>query len=138
MSTRARVSSHAYLHHATPLPSIPRAPLAELLLHPSCPTSSMAPIAITILYSFSFPLVTRVEQHLRDPSRVMLGLAMFAVTSGYSVSENVLFLWERRLLADREVEVNRLNTDCLLTGELQRHSESIIVMSHSQQQDGVI
>ena len=46
---------------------------------------------------------------------VMLGLAMFAMTSGYSVSENVLFLWERRLLADREVEVNRLNTDCLLT-----------------------
>jgi len=58
---------------------------------------------------------------------------MFAVTSGYSVSEKVLFLWERRLLADREVEVNRLNTDCLLTCELQRYSESIAVMSRSQQ-----
>ena len=46
---------------------------------------------------------------------VVLGPAMFAVTSGYSVSEKVPLLWERRLLTDREVEVNRLNTDCLLT-----------------------
>ena len=44
---------------------------------------------------------------------------MFAVTSGYSVSEKVLFVRELRLLADREVDVNRLNTDCLLTFELQ-------------------
>jgi len=56
----------------------------------------------------------------------------------YSVSEKVLFLWERRLLADREVEVNHLNTDCLLTYELQRHLESIAEMSRSQQQDGAI
>ena len=46
---------------------------------------------------------------------VVLGPAMFAVTSGYSMSEKVPLLWERRLLADREVEVNRLNTDWLLT-----------------------
>ena len=50
---------------------------------------------------------------------VVLGPTMFAVTSGYSVSEKVLFLWKRRFLADREVEVNRLNTDYLLTCELQ-------------------
>ena len=55
-----------------------------------------------------------------------------------SVSEKVPLLWERRLLADWEVEVNRLNTDCLLTCELQRHSESIVVMSRSQQHDGAI
>ena len=65
----------------------------------------------------------------------LLGPAIFAVTSGYSVSEKVLFLWERCFLADREVEVNRLNTDCLLTCKLQRHSENIVVMSRSQQQD---
>ena len=63
---------------------------------------------------------------------------MFAVTSGYSVSEKVPLLWDRRLLADWEVEVNRLNTDCLLTCELQPHSESITVMSRSQQQDRAI
>ena len=50
---------------------------------------------------------------------VVHGHAMFEVTSGYSMSENVLFLWEWRLLADRKVDVNRLNTDCLLTCELQ-------------------
>jgi len=44
---------------------------------------------------------------------------MFAVTSGYSVSEKVIFVWKRRLLADREVDVNRLNTDRLLICELQ-------------------
>jgi len=63
---------------------------------------------------------------------------MFALTLGYSASEKVLLLWERRLLTDREVEVNRLNTDCSLISELQGHSESIAVMSHSQQQNGVI
>ena len=60
----------------------------------------------------------------------LLLLAMFAVTSGYSMSEKAPLLWERRLLADREVEVNRLNTDCLVTCELQRHSENVVVMSH--------
>ena len=69
---------------------------------------------------------------------VVLGPVMFAVTSGYSVSEKVLFLWERRLLADREVDFNRLNTDCFITCELQRHSESIAVMRRSQQHDGAI
>ena len=69
---------------------------------------------------------------------LLLLLAMFVVTSGYSTSEKALLLWERHLLADREVDVNRLNTDCLLAYELQWHSENIIVMSHSQQQDGVI
>jgi len=63
---------------------------------------------------------------------------MLAVTLGYSVSKKVPLLWERRLLADREVEVNHLNTDCLLTCELQRHSESITVMSSSQQQDRAV
>ena len=60
---------------------------------------------------------------------VVLRPAMFAVSSGYSISDKVLFLWERGLLTDWEVEVNHLNTDC----ELQRHSESIAVMSCSQQ-----
>ena len=68
----------------------------------------------------------------------LLLLAMFTVTSGYSMSEKAFLLWERHLLADREVEVNRLNTDCLLVCELQRHSESIVVMSRSQKRDGVI
>jgi len=68
----------------------------------------------------------------------LLQLAMFAATSGYSMSEKAPLLWERRILADREVKGNRLNTDCLLTCELQRHLESIVVMSRSQQQDGVI
>jgi len=50
---------------------------------------------------------------------VVLGPAMFTVTSGNSVSEKVPLLWERSLLADWEVEVNRLNTDYLLRCELQ-------------------
>jgi len=75
---------------------------------------------------------------LTTSSFLLLLLAMFAVTLGYSMSEKAPFLWERRLLADREVEVNSLNTDCLLICELQQHSESIAVMIHSQQQDGVI
>ena len=50
---------------------------------------------------------------------VVLGPPMFAVTSGYFGSEKVLFVWERRLLADREVDVNRLKIDCWLTCELQ-------------------
>ena len=54
------------------------------------------------------------------------------------MSEKAFFLWEQHLLADWEVEVNRLNIDYLLVCELQRHSKSIVVMSHSQQQDGVI
>ena len=58
---------------------------------------------------------------------------MFAVTSGYSVSEEILLVWERRLLADQEVEVNRLDVDCLLTCALQQQSESIVVISRSQQ-----
>ena len=49
------------------------------------------------------------------------------------MSEKDLLLWERYLLADQEVEVNRLNIDCLLTCELQQHLENIAVMSHSQQ-----
>jgi len=54
------------------------------------------------------------------------------------MSEKASVLWKRHLLADREVQVNRLNTDCLLACELQRHLESIAVMSHSQQKDRVI
>ena len=50
---------------------------------------------------------------------VVLGPTMFVVTSGYSVSEKVLLVRERRLLADQEVDINCLNTDCLLTCELQ-------------------
>ena len=59
---------------------------------------------------------------------------MFAVTSGYSASEKVLLVRERRLLAEREIDVddNRLNIDYLLICELQWHSESTTVMSHSQ------
>jgi len=69
-----------------------------------------------------------------------LGPTMFAVTLGYSVSEKVLFLRERCLLAEQETGVvdNRLNTDCLLRCELQWHSDSTAVMSHSQQHCGVI
>ena len=65
---------------------------------------------------------------------VVLGATMFLVTIGYSVSEKVLLVWERRLLAKREIDVddNRLNIDCLLTKEMQWHSESTAVMSHSQ------
>ena len=68
----------------------------------------------------------------------LLLLAMFAVTSEYSMLEKASLLWERHLLVDQEVEVNLLNTDCFLACELQQHSESMVVMSHSQQQDGVI
>ena len=46
---------------------------------------------------------------------------MFAVTLGYSVSEKVPPLWDLRLLVDREVEVNRPNTDCWFAYELQPH-----------------
>ena len=44
---------------------------------------------------------------------------MFAVTSGYFISEKVLFVRKRRLLAERETGAtdNWLNTDCLLTCE---------------------
>ena len=65
---------------------------------------------------------------------------MFAVTSGYSVSEKVLFLRERRLLAERETGAadNQLNTDCMLACKLQWHSEGTAVMSHPQQHWGVI
>jgi len=58
---------------------------------------------------------------------------MFAVTSGYSVSEKVLLMREGRLLAEREIDEddNRLNTDCLLICELQWHSESTAMMSCS-------
>ena len=62
---------------------------------------------------------------------------MFAVISGYSVSEKVLLLWERFLLADRGARVNCLNLDCQLARELQLHSESIVI-SRLQQHDGVI
>jgi len=59
---------------------------------------------------------------------------MFAVTPGYSTLKKVLLVQERRLLAEREIGAtnNQLNTDCLLTYELQWHSKSITVMSHSQ------
>ena len=51
---------------------------------------------------------------------IVLGPTMFIVTSGYSASEKVFLVWERRLLAEWETDVddNRLNTDCLLTCEL--------------------
>ena len=51
---------------------------------------------------------------------VVLRPTMFAVTSGYSMSEKVLFVRQRRLLVEQEVGVadNRLNTDCLFTCEL--------------------
>ena len=73
-----------------------------------------------------FPLVLLEE---------VLGPTMFTVTSEYSVLEKVLLVREQRLLAEREIDVddNRLNNDCLLICELQWHSESIAVMSHSQQ-----
>ena len=66
---------------------------------------------------------------------IVFGPTIFAVTSGYFVSEKVLFVRERRLLAEREtgVDDNRLNTNCL-----QWHSESTAVMSHSQQYSVVI
>ena len=71
--------------------------------------------------------------------RVVLGPTMFAVTSGYSVSEKVRLVRERRLLAERKIDVDdkRLNTDYLLTCKLQRHSKRTAVMSHSQQHSGV-
>ena len=58
---------------------------------------------------------------------------MFAVTLGHSISEKVLFVWKRLLLAEQEVGAadNRLNTDYLLICELQWHSKSTAVMSHS-------
>ena len=64
---------------------------------------------------------------------VVLRPTIFAVTSGYSVSEKVLFVQEQRLLIDWETNVddNHLNTGCLLTCELQWHSKSIAVMSRS-------
>ena len=49
---------------------------------------------------------------------VVLGHTMFAITSWYSASEKVL-VRERRLLVDREADVNHLNTDCWLICELQ-------------------
>ena len=51
----------------------------------------------------------------------------------YSASEKVLLVQKRRLLAERETDVddNWLNTDYLLTCELQWHSESTIMMSRS-------
>ena len=70
---------------------------------------------------------------------VLLGVVheptIFAVTLGYSISEKVLFVWERHLLAERETDVdgNRLNTNYL-----QWHSENTVVISHSQQHSGVI
>ena len=78
------------------------------------------------IHSFWF-LVRLIRQLF--PLRLLI---MFAVTSGYSMSEKVLLLWEKYLLADQEVEINLLNTDYLLVCWLQRHSESIAVMSHSQ------
>ena len=68
----------------------------------------------------------------------MLGPSTFAVTSGYFVSEKILLVRERRLLAEaseRETDVddNHLNTDCL-----QWHSESTVVMSCLQQHSEVI
>jgi len=71
---------------------------------------------------------------------VVLGPTMFTVTSGYSVSERVLLVREQRLLVDWETDIddNRLNTDYLLSCELQWHSESTAVMIRSQQHDGVI
>jgi len=65
---------------------------------------------------------------------------MFAVTSGYSASAKVLLVREQHLLAERETyaDDNQLSTDCLLTCELQWHSESTAVMSRSQQHCGVI
>ena len=71
---------------------------------------------------------------------VVLEPTMFAVTLGYSVSEKVLLVRERRLLVNWETDIddNRLNTDCFLTCELQWHSESIVMISHSLQHDGVI
>ena len=94
-----------------------------------------------VVHSFQFIIrLIRAYCRLFFPTLlgVVLGPAMFAVTSRYSVSENVLFLWEQCLLDDRKVEVNHLNTGCLLTYELQRHLESITVMSRLQQQGGVI
>ena len=65
---------------------------------------------------------------------------MLAVTLGYFTLEKVLLVRERRLLDERETGTadNQLNIVCLLTCELQWHSESTIVMSRSQQQCGVI
>jgi len=71
---------------------------------------------------------------------VVLGPTILAVTSGYFTSEKVLLVRERCHLAKRETGTidSRLNTDCLLTCELQWHSKSTAVMSHSQQYCGVI
>ena len=37
---------------------------------------------------------------------VMFGPTMFAVTSGYSISEKALLVWERCLLAEQETDVD--------------------------------
>jgi len=65
---------------------------------------------------------------------------MFAVTLGYSASEKIFLVREQRLLTERDtgVDNNQLNTDYLLACELQWHSESVAVMSHSQQHFRVI
>ena len=67
------------------------------------------------------------SSELTTGSFLLLLLVMFAVISGYSVSEKVLLLWERFLLAVREVRVDCLNIDCQIARELQRHSESIMI-----------
>ena len=66
---------------------------------------------------------------------MVLKPTMFEVISGYSTSEKVLFMRERCLLVELEVggTDSLLNTDGLLVRELQWHSESTIMMSHSQQ-----
>ena len=66
----------------------------------------------------------------------LLLLVMFAVSSGYSMSEKTLLLWERLLLADGGIEVSCLTKDCWCTLDPQRHSESM-EMSRWQQQDEV-
>ena len=74
------------------------------------------------VHSFWFSVrLVRVDYQLFPLTSALRGAWTHHIhsASGYSVSEKVLFVRERRLLADREVDVNRLNTDYLLTCELQ-------------------
>ena len=91
-------------------------------------------------FRFSVRLV-RVDYWLFPfTSAWRLGPTIFVMTSGYSVTEKVLLVRERHLLANWETDIddNCLNTNRFLTCELQWHSDSTAVMSHSQQYDRVI
>ena len=97
--------------------------------HVNIPCKLLSPPVLVDSTRFSLYTITEVSRKLKHTHFTSwfqnnTFCAQFSPDESTRVIDHDIYDWE--------IEVNRLNTDCLFTCELQWHSERIVVMSRSQ------